>query len=416
VANRNRFSAAYLNQPENRLTQLTSFEKRLKRQVVSKPAEFFAATAPGLEPLCLQELQTLSLSTSGDCVTTGGVTFTGHLQDCFLANLCLRSANRVLMRIGAFTASNFSTLEKKLAAIPWELYLHSGRPLRFHVTARHSRLYHSGAIAERFKKAIDTLWDKAGVDPKPNESAALSQRIFIRVVDDQFAVSLDSSGESLYRRGLKKHVTAAPLRETIAAAMLILAGYSPSEPLVDPMCGAGSFSLEAAMRAHNIPAGWFRDFAFSGWPAFALTRKRWDYIRKGMQPEITATERATIFAADVDPAACNALERNSAAAGFSKTIRVATCNFFDLVPEELSLTPGLVTMNPPFGRRIGSLKQSDRKFKKLFKHLKAKWRGWKVGLVVPRQSFLEKVPFPTMPLSIRHGGLRFYLVTGRIPK
>ena len=100
------------------MTQLTSFEKRLKRQVVAKPAEFFAATAPGLEPLCLQELQALSLSTSKECVTSGGVTFTGHLQDCYLANLCLRTANRILMRISAFKASNFRTLEKKPGAIP----------------------------------------------------------------------------------------------------------------------------------------------------------------------------------------------------------------------------------------------------------------------------------------------------------
>jgi hypothetical protein len=134
----------------------------------------------------------------------------GRLHDGYLANLCLRTANRVLMRIGAFTASNFFTLEKKLAATPWELYLHPGQPLRFNVTARHSRLYHGVAIAERFQKAIDARWAEAGVDPKPNESAALGQQIFIRVVDDHFAVSLDSSGESLYRRGLKKQVTAAP--------------------------------------------------------------------------------------------------------------------------------------------------------------------------------------------------------------
>jgi putative N6-adenine-specific DNA methylase len=404
--------AVYLNQPENRLTQLTSFEKRLKRQVVSKPAEFFAATAPGLEPLCLQELQALSLSTSGGCVTTGGVTFTGHLQDCYLANLCLRTANRVLMRIGAFTASNFSTLEKKLAAIPWELYLHSGRPLRFHVTARHSRLYHSGAIAERLKKAIDARWPKAGIDPKPNEGAALSQRIFIRVVDDQFAVSLDSSGESLYRRGLKKQVTAAPLRETIAAAMLMLAGYSPSEPLVDPMCGAGSFSLEAAMRAHHIPAGWFRDFAFSGWPAFALTRRRWNHTKDQCTQGIVNTTNAAIFAADIDPSACKALEENATDTGLSASIAVSNRNFFDLTPREFGLAPGLLTINPPFGRRMGSPQQSDALFQDLCNRLKAVWRGWRVALVVPRKGLLKRIPFPFSVQEIHHGGLRLYLTTG----
>ncbi|MDP4979887.1 MAG: THUMP domain-containing protein, partial [Desulfobacterales bacterium] len=112
--------------------------------------EFFAATSPGLEPLCLHELQALSLIGPEGHATEGGVSFNGRLHDGYLANLCLRTANRVLMRIDAFTASNFFTLEKKLAATPWELYVHPGQPLRFNVTARHSRLYHGVAIAERF--------------------------------------------------------------------------------------------------------------------------------------------------------------------------------------------------------------------------------------------------------------------------
>ena len=398
------------------MTQLTSFEKRLKRQVVAKPAEFFAATAPGLEPLCLQELQALSLSTSKECVTSGGVTFTGHLQDCYLANLCLRTANRILMRISAFKASNFRTLEKNLVQFPWELFLHPGSLPGLQIVTHRSRLHHSGAVAERFMSGISDRWRKMAIESQPSDDGPHGQRLFIRVKNDKFTVSLDSSGENLYRRGLKKDVTAAPLRETVVAAVLMLANYAPPEPLVDPMCGSGSFSLEAAMQARNIPAGWFREFSFSGWPVFRLTRKRWDYMRKGMQQKITDTESAAIFAADVDPAACNTLEKNSADAGFSQTIRVAPRDFFDLAPDELSHTPGLVTMNPPFGRRIGSMAQSDRMYEKVFKHLKAKWRGWKIGLVVPRQSLIKKVPFPTTTLPIRHGGLRLYLVTGRIPE
>ncbi|MGA9476771.1 MAG: hypothetical protein WBV21_03275, partial [Desulfobacterales bacterium] len=321
--------------------------------------EFFAAASPGLEPLCLRELQALPLVAPEGRAAKGGVSFNGRLHDGYLANLCLRTANRVLMRIGAFKASNFFTLGKKLATIPWELYLQPDQPLRFNVTTRHSRIYHGVAIAERFQKAIDARWVETGADPNPNESAALGQQIFIRVVDDHFAVSLDSSGESLYRRGLKKKVTAAPLRETIAAAMLILAGYSPPEPLVDPMCGAGSFSLEAAMRARNIPAGWFRDFAFSGWPAFALTRRRWKHTKDQCAQRIADTANAAIFAADIDPSACKALEENAADSGLSASIAVSNRDFFDLTPREFGAAPGLLTINPPFGRRMGSPKQSD---------------------------------------------------------
>lgn len=374
--------------------------------------EFFAATSPGLEPLCLRELQALSLVGPGGRVSMGGVPFNGRLHDGFLANLCLRTANRVLMRIDAFTASNFFTLAKKLAAIPWELYLLPGQPLRFHVTTRRSRLYHGAAIAERCQNAIAVRWSGAGVEPKPNENAVLSQRIFIRVVDDRFAVSLDSSGESLYRRGLKRQVTTAPLRETIAAALLMLAGYLPPEPLVDPMCGAGSFSLEAAMRAHNIPAGWFRDFAFSGWPAFALTRRRWKHIKDQYAQRIVDTANAAIFAADIDPSACKALEENAANSGLSASIAVSNRDFFDLTPRKFGVAAGLLTINPPFGRRMGSPKQSDALFQDLCNRLKAVWRGWRVALVVPRRDLLKRISFPYAVQEIRHGGLRLYLTTG----
>ncbi|MGW8188174.1 MAG: THUMP domain-containing class I SAM-dependent RNA methyltransferase [Desulfobacterales bacterium] len=374
--------------------------------------EFFAAVSPGLEPLCLRELKALSLAPSEGRTAEGGVSFNGRLSDGYLANLCLRTANRVLMRIAAFTASNFFTLEKKLAAIPWELYLYPGQPLRFNVTSRHSRLYHGVAIAERFQKVITARWVEVGVDPKPNHSAAFRQRLFIRVVDDRFAVSLDSSGYSLYRRGLKKQVTAAPLRETIAAAMLMLAGYSPPEPLIDPMCGAGSFSLEAAMQARNIPAGWFRDFAFSGWPAFALTHRRWKHIKDQCAQRIVDTGNAAIFAADIDPQACRALEENAANCGLSASIAVSNRDFFDLTPREFGIAPGLLIINPPFGRRMGSLKQSDALFQDLCKRLKAVWSGWRVAMVVPRKNLLKQIPFPFSVQGIRHGGLRLYLTTG----
>jgi putative N6-adenine-specific DNA methylase len=394
---------------------ITSFKKRIKRQIVARTAEFFAATSPGLEPVCLRELQALSLVGPKGHASLGGVPFNGRLHDGFLANLCLRTANRVLMRIGAFTASNFSALEKKLAGIPWELYLHPYQPLRFNVTAHHSRLYHGTAISDRFQKVIAARLAQSGVDPRPGERAAPDQRIFIRVVDDQFTVSLDSSGENLYRRGLKRQVTAAPLRETIAAALLMLAGYCPPEPLVDPMCGAGSFSLEAAMRAHNIPAGWFRDFAFYAWPAFALTHKRWKHLKNRFAQRIVNTAEAAIFAADIDPAACKALEENAANSGLSASIAVSNRDFFDLTPREFGASKGLLTINPPFGRRIGSPKQSDAMFQDLCNRLEAVWRGWRVALVVPRKALLKRIPFPYSAQEIRHGGLRFFLAAGRLP-
>ncbi|MFZ0610764.1 MAG: hypothetical protein WAM73_00855 [Desulfobacterales bacterium] len=390
-----------------------AFEKRVKRRVVARPLEFFAGTSPGLEELCLAELQALSLAGPAVAATEGGILFNGRLHDGFLANLCLCTANRVLMRIGTFGASNFHTLDKKLATIPWELYLHPGQSLRFDVATHRSRLYHGAAVADRCEKVIRARLSETGVHPGPQEGAAVGQRIFIRVVDDHFTVSLDSSGKSLYRRGLKSRVTAAPLRETMAAALLSLAGYTPAETLVDPLCGSGSFSLEAALRAHHIPAGWFREFAFFGWPAFALTRGRWKHLKETLAARIVKIAPAAIFAADIDPAACRSLEENAAACGLSATIAVANRDFFELTPRELGVAPGLLVMNPPFGRRIGSRNQSDAFFKSLCDRLETVWRGWRVALVVPRKSLLKLIPFPVHIQEVRHGGLRLFLTTGR---
>jgi putative N6-adenine-specific DNA methylase len=275
-------------------------------------------------------------------------------------------------------------------------------------------LHHSGAIADRFQDSIARRWRNIDFETETESDEVQNQSLFVRVKNDVFTVSLDSSGENLYRRGLKKDITAAPLRETIASALLILAQYKPPEPLIDPMSGAGSFSLEAAMLIHNIPPGWFRDFAFYRWPVFKITDKRWNHIRKHMQKEFIEKTPATVYATDVDPVACETLAKNSKAAGFSQTIQIATRDFFESIPDRWSRTPGLIVINAPFGRRIGSLEQSDRLFINLFNRLKTRWQGWKVGLVIPRRNLLKKVPFPNVPLSIRHGGLRLHLVTGRI--
>ncbi|MFZ0242014.1 MAG: hypothetical protein WAL90_10245 [Desulfobacterales bacterium] len=402
---------------ENRIEpdmRTSAFEKRIKRRVVARPLEFFAATSPGLEKFCLAELQALSLAVPADAATEGGILFNGRLHDGFRANLCLGTANRVLMRIGTFGASNFHSLEKKLAAIPWELYLHPGQTRRFDVATHRSRLYHGTAVGDRCEKVILDRLSETGVDPGPRETSAIGQRIFIRVVDDHFTVSLDSSGESLYRRGVKSRVTAAPLRETMAAALLSLAGYSPAEALVDPLCGSGSFSLEAAMRAHHIPAGWFREFAFFGWPAFALTRGRWKHLKDTLAARIVKTAPAAIFAADIDPAACKSVEENAAACGLSATIAVANRDFFELSPRELGVAPGLLVVNPPFGRRIGSRHQSDAFFKSLCHRLETAWRGWRVALVVPRKSLLKLIPCRMRIQEVRHGGLKLFLTTGRL--
>ena len=210
----------------------SSFSKRVKRHVTGRRRKYFISTSPGLESLCKDELIVLPGSITNVEVVPGGVEFEGRLADCYVANLNLRFANRILMRISAFNATNFRQLEKKLAALPWELFFNPKAVPMVHVTSHKSRLYHTTAIQERM---VGSIKKKFSIDDKSQEKklSDIEQLVFIRFVNDHCTVSIDSSGENLYKRGYKTHSHKAPLRETIAAAVLKLAGYSGQEPLID---------------------------------------------------------------------------------------------------------------------------------------------------------------------------------------
>jgi putative N6-adenine-specific DNA methylase len=365
------------------------------------------------------------------------VEFEGRLEDCYLANLNLRSANRILMRIHTFKSSNFRKLEKKLLDIPWELYLHAGRQPKVHVTTKHCRLRHSGAIAEKIRTTIaspttrkaggsdftaiggkrqghevpqslksNAVW-KTQSDKKMTKIASTEQNIYVRGIDDSFTVSIDSSGNLLYRRGLKKHAGKAPLRETIAAAALLLAGYDGRDPLLDPMCGSGTFSLEGALMAKRIPAGWFRDFAFMGWPSFRP--KRWNYMRRQAESQFIKPDRPLIFASDTDSGACQKLERCVQKYSMSDAVQVNSRDFFDLDLRELTERAGVICINPPYGRRLGGRNQSEKFFQTICKRLKQEYRGWNLVLFAPSRKLAGTLPFQTKSYPILHGGLKLAL-------
>lgn len=386
--------------------------KRIKRHIIGRTQEFFAITTPGLEPICLNELKTLPLSIHRPSAVPGGVEFKGRLQDCYLANLHLSTANRVLMRIGTLKASSFRQLEKKLSDIPWEVYLFREPLPRINITSRHSRLFHSDAIGERFRASIINRFNvpaRRSLGPQPKLPP---QVLFIRVVDDHFTISLDSSGELLHKRGTKKDVGRAPIRETLAAAILTLAGYEGQEPLLDPMCGSGTFPMEAAMRGQKIPPGWYRDFAFTGWPCFRP--RLWAYIRKQAATQIARWPRPFIFASDNDSGTCKALSKRIDEFGFGNAVQVLQKNFFDVDPRTLTPNPGLVVINPPYGRRLGNRQTGEELFFQICQRLKQTYSGWRMALLAPHQRLGKMVPFETESYVVHHGGLKLTLFTAKI--
>jgi putative N6-adenine-specific DNA methylase len=322
------------------------------------------------------------------------------------------------MRIETFRATNFRQFKKKLAGLPWELYLHKDAACEVNVTSRHSRLFHKDAIADQVKESVAERWGLANLYlENKQEISRFPQQIFIRAFNDRFTISIDSSGELLHKRGLKIHGGKAPIRETIAAAILAEAGYHGDEPLLDPMCGTGTFSLEGAMIANHVPAGWYRNFAFMGWPCFRPSR--WRYIRREAEKSIKRINKPIIFASDKDKNICLKLEKVIRENNLSGTISVLRRDFFDLLPSDIKrLTKternGLVTINPPYGRRLGSKDNSEKTFVKICQKLKKDFKGWKIALIAPNRDLVKKVPFTVNTHDLFHGGLNLTFLTGRI--
>ncbi len=391
---------------------MTSLSKRIKRHVIGRQRTYFAATAPGFEDLCHSELINLGLSEEKVAVVEGGVEFIGKLQDCWLVNLHLRTANRVLLRIDSFKASGFSQLEKKVAGIPWELYLPPTVLPNVHVTTRHCRLHHTEAIAQRFITGIsarERINDETTAGEKETTSGLT---VYVRGVDDRFTISIDSSGTHLHKRGLKTHHGEAPIRETVAAAALLLLGYTGKAPLIDPMCGAGTFSLEAAMMAKNIAPGWFRKFAFMRWPSFS--EKRWEYLKRQAESRIIIYQKPMIFASDQDNSACSRLEKCVRQNPLSDIISVSQKDFFDFHPGELTETKGVVVINPPYGKRLGSHKQTEKLLIEICDRLSKMYKDWRVALIAPDKRLIKQLPFKLENLPFFHGGLKPALLYGII--
>jgi putative N6-adenine-specific DNA methylase len=388
-----------------------SLEKRIKRNVSGRKRDFFVITPPGMESLCRMELMRIPSFSGEAAAVSGGVEFSGKLYDGYLANLHLRTATRILMRIETVSASHFTRLSKKAAEIPWELYLRPDAVPLIRVSTRHCRLYHKDAVADIFTEGVrNRLQHYAGDAQLPDP--VMQQRLFIRGEDDGFRVSIDSSGDLLYKRGIKTLGGKAPVRETLAAVILMLAGYSGNETLVNPMCGSGTFAVEGALMARNIPPGWHRSFAFMGWPGFRSSQ--WRHIRNAAEKRIVSGLLPPVIAFDNASTACDSLVRLSGSHAALDQIQVLCGDFFDQNPQEMSIAPGLVVINPPYGKRMGTRRESRLLIRDVMKKLKADYRGWRFALIIPERSDLAGISPEWRFHSIYHGGLRLELVLGNL--
>lgn len=365
--------------------------------------EIFIVTAPGLEPVLCAEVRARGFATP--TLVKGGVTVTGGWPEVWRANRELRGAVRVLARIGAFRAFHLAQLDKRARRVPWATILRPDVPVRVEASCKGSRIYHAGAAAQRIERAIH---EELGAPI----SAEAEITVKARIDDDLCTISVDTSGESLHKRGHKDAVHKAPMRETMAALFLRQCGYDGREPVVDPMCGSGTFVIEAAEIAAGLVPGRSRGFAFEKLATFDAAA--WEGMRRatgnGPRPGLR------FYGSDRDAGAVAMSRANAARAGVDDLTDFQQHAVSDLMPPEGP--PGLVIVNPPYGDRIGEKKSLFPLYHALGQTLLARFAGWRTGIITNEASLAKATGLPFAPPSapVSHGGLRVTLFqTGPLP-
>lgn len=357
--------------------------------------EIFLVVAPGLEPALRDEARANGFKKAS--ITTGGVTVRGGWPDVWRANLVLRGPTRVTARIATFRASHLSELDKRARKVAWGDVLRPDRPFRVEASCKSSKIYHSGAAEQRIERAIR---EELGAPSDPDASVCVRARI----ENDFCTIGIDTSGDLLHKRGHKLAVNKAPMRETLAALFLQLCGFDGREPVVDPMCGSGTFVIEAAEIAANLMPGRSRHFAFEELANFdAVT---WQKLRDARKPKVPV---AKFYGSDRDAGAINMSQANAERAGVSEFTEFRQQAISDLSPP--SGPPGLVIVNPPYGDRIGNKKQLHALYRSMGEALKQRFAGWRVGVITNEAPLAVATGLPfSKPIGpISHGGLRVSL-------
>ena len=357
--------------------------------------EIFLATAPGLEDLLRTEVGSKGFNSAR--AVPGGVTIRGGWPDVWRANLWVRGASRVLARLASFRVVHLSDLTAQARKVPWGEVLRFDVPYRVEATCRKSRIFHSGAAAERIEIAIR---DSLGAPPSQDADIIVRARI----EQDICTIAVDTSGELLHKRGHKEAVNKAPIRETMASLFLRQCGYEGTEPVLDPMCGSGTFIIEAAEIAARLNPGRSRQFAFEQLATFDAAA--WQRMREASGKR---TPEARFYGSDRDAGAIRMSQANAERAGVADFTAFRQCTISDITAPEGP--PGLIITNPPYGARIGDKGQLAPLYRALGQTLKARFAGWRVAIVTSEPTLAHATGLPFLPTTapVPHGGLRVTL-------
>lgn len=436
----------------NEASKAVSLERRAKRYVKAPTHRWFAVCSPGTESVLRGELAALNIEPSPSNIR-GGVEFRGRLEDGLRANLHLRTAARILLRIATFRARAVEDVFRETVALPWEAFIPQGCRLTITCTIHGSRINSRTLLESTLRDAVCRRFsDQALAIPFPaeatgqpeypiiipadatatagNQAPGLPQTIQARLQSDYIELSLDSSGELLHRRGWRRESVAAPIRENLAATVLLAAGYAPGMNLIDGMCGSGTFAIEAAHIASGTPPGIStnppRAFAFMDWPAFS--RPAWEHLCRSTQASTSTStiidrdtipshvrdpssaNTSTIIARDIDPAVLKVAGLNAQTADVANLITFDNIDFFKATPP---CPPGLLVLNPPYGMRLDTTRDISAFYRRIATRISSHWIGWRYAIILPDQSLARSWPIHRdSSLNFMHGGLKAIAIVG----
>lgn len=306
-----------------------------------------ATAAAGLEALVGRELRDLGY----DCqVENGRVRFSGDLTAMIESNLWLRSADRIKIIVGQFPASTFEELFQGVYGLDWENYLPLG--CKFPISKAKcvkSKLHNEPSVQAISKKAVVKKLQKHFHRPEgvPLQELGAEFRIEVSILKDQATVMIDTTGSSLFKRGYRVEKGGAPIKENMAAAILLLSNWYPDKPLIDPTCGSGTFCIEAAMMARKIAPGLKRQFAFEEWNW--VDKELVAAARQRAKEQIDWDLKLDISGSDIDARLVDMAKKNAQAAGVAADIQFKQMRLQDLKTDK---TNGVIISNPPYGERL----------------------------------------------------------------
>ncbi|HEX7002940.1 MAG TPA: THUMP domain-containing protein, partial [Trueperaceae bacterium] len=387
-----------------------ALRRRVKRHVLAQTHDFVAVCSPGLEWAVTRELAELPVAPTIIERIKGGVHFRGRTDLMYTANLHLRTASRVLMRVATFPAPTTEALFNRSKKVRWETFIGDNRGIRLSVTSRKSRVNHKRKIESIIEDAVNSRLRELGL-PTVTSSTKAELRFHVRLDGDQCTLSFNTSGEHLHKRGWRRLATVAPIRETLASYVLLAARFETARLIVDPFCGSGTLCIEAAQAIAGIPSGLNRRFSFELSPLFEP--RKWEYYRRQAKENIRSSIPGRIVGFDIDEKAINIARLNAARGGVADFVDFYLADALKVPLSKLAegTERQLLVSNLPYGKRL-----SSPEFLGTFaKVIQNNCVGWHLAVLCVDPSPFESLPLESRSVQgLNNGGIRVKLLQGTV--